>query len=226
VVAALAHRLVEAVGEGGDHGQRAHCFHGVLDLGLGGGGAAVGDVLGHVAAEEVGLLGDHAQALAVGREVVGADVHAVDQDRARRGVVEAGDELDEGGLARAGLAHQGDRLAWRHVQGDVVQGRAVRALVGEGDVAELHLAPQPSGHGDGVLGWFDRARGAEQVADPAQAHAGLLVAVEDTGELLDRAEEQVQVEQERQEDARRQRAGGHPAGAGGQDNGLGHARKQ
>ncbi len=170
----------------------------MLDFGLGGGGASVGDVLGHVAAEEVGFLWDHAQALAVGGEVVGADVHAVDQDGAGGGVVEAGDEFDEGGLARAGFAHQGDGFAWGHVQGDVVQGRVVGALVGEAHVAELHLALQAGRDTDRVLRRFDRGRGAQEVADSAQAHAGLLVAVEDAGELLDRAEEQAQVEEEGQ----------------------------
>ena len=47
------------------------------------------------------------------------------QDLALVGVVEAGEQLDDGGLARAVLAHQGHRLVGRDREADVAQGRLV-----------------------------------------------------------------------------------------------------
>ena len=44
---------------------------------------------------------------------------AIDEDLALVGLVQAGHDLDEGGLAGAVLAHQGMHLAGAHVEADV-----------------------------------------------------------------------------------------------------------
>ncbi len=64
-------------------------------------------------------------------QVVVADVHTVDPNRAFIDVVEPGHELDESGLARAGLAREADRLARFDRQSDVVDDHFVVALVAE-----------------------------------------------------------------------------------------------
>ena len=51
----------------------------------------------------------HLSALAVGEL---GKVDAVDQDRAAGGVGETAEDVEEGGLARAGWADDGDELAW------------------------------------------------------------------------------------------------------------------
>ncbi len=82
-----------------------------LDLGVGGVGSSVGDVVAHRAGEEEGLLGHDAELAAERAEVELAQVGAVDQHPSGRRVVEAGDELDDGRLPGAGLADQRDGLA-------------------------------------------------------------------------------------------------------------------
>ena len=71
-----------------------------------------------------------------------ADIHAVDQDRAVGDVVEARDQVDDGGLARAGRADEGRGLARLGGKADVVQRIFFRAGIAEGDVAELDRAPE------------------------------------------------------------------------------------
>lgn len=60
---------------------------------------------------------------------------------------------------------------------------------------------------------LERGFGGEQFAYPHQAHPGLLIAVEDPGELLHRTEQHREVEDERDERAGGQGARGDPAGA-------------
>ncbi len=50
-----------------------------------------------------------------------ADVLATDGDRARRGLVEAGEDPQRGGLAAARRAEQGDQFAGFDVQGEPVE---------------------------------------------------------------------------------------------------------
>src|SRR5690606_30188113 len=71
---------------------------------------AEGDVLGHRAGEQHDVLLDGGDLGAQRVEVPFAHVDPVDQDAAGGDVVDARDELGQRGLARAGLAHDGDRL--------------------------------------------------------------------------------------------------------------------
>ena len=109
--AALADERRVALGEALDEVVRVGGARGGLDLRVGGPGAPVADVVGDAAAEEDGLLRDHADAApqAVGRDL--PQVVAVDEDAAAVGIVEAREERREGGLARARGADQRHHLA-------------------------------------------------------------------------------------------------------------------
>src|SRR6202012_1671598 len=103
-------------------------------------------VLPHGGVQQVRLLGDHADdGGQVGQAHV-PDVDAVDADAAAGGVVEPGHERRQRRLARAGLAHEGERGAGRHVQVAAGQRGAVRARVVEAHVVE----PDATGDGGGV----------------------------------------------------------------------------
>ena len=102
-------------------------------------GAAQADVLEDVVGEEEDVLLDQADRAAEFGEVPFAHVDAVDQDSARGDVVKAVEQLDDGGLARAGGADDRDLLARLDPEAEVAQHRLART-VGEGDVVEDDLA--------------------------------------------------------------------------------------
>src|SRR5690606_7769843 len=109
----------------------------------------VTDVLGDGAVEEEDVLLDNAQELAVAVEVDVFDIGAVEKDAPGRGTVEAGDEVAQGGLARArGADERGDR-AGGSVQVDVEQSGARSAGVVEGDTLEADVAAEAGGKGGG-----------------------------------------------------------------------------
>ena len=104
--AALAHPLVVAVGQAHDEVVDAGCLGGRLDLLLRGLGPSVGDVVAHGADEEEDILLDGADAGPQGLELEVANVDPIDGDRALGHVVEARQEVDDGGLAAAGGAER------------------------------------------------------------------------------------------------------------------------
>ena len=109
---------------------------GLADLGLGGLGAAEGEVLAGAHREQRRLLerrGDE-RAEPLEREV--ADVDAVEGDPAAGDVVEARHQRGEARLAAAGGPDQRDRLARQDLEVDVAQHELV-GLVGEGEVDVL-----------------------------------------------------------------------------------------
>ena len=81
------------------------------------------DVVHHGGAEQEGILQHDADLLAqrFGGDV--AHVDAVDLDRAVGHIVEARQQVDDGGLARAGRADDGDGLPGFGGEGDVLQHR-------------------------------------------------------------------------------------------------------
>ena len=87
--------------------------------------------------EEIEGLEDHADGVAaVGGEfcrIYGREVASADVDGAGGGAVESGQEIEEGGLAGAGGAEEGDEFALADFEGDVVDG-------GDGGVAEVIVA--------------------------------------------------------------------------------------
>ena len=94
---------------------------------------SVADVLHDRAGEQVGVLEHHGDVLAQGIAPDAAYVHAVDGDAAGFDVVEAVQQVRDGGLARAGGADEGDLLARARVERDVLQNGLFR------HVAEAHI---------------------------------------------------------------------------------------
>ena len=127
---------------------------------------AEGDVLEdrHVAEQRV-VLEDEADAALAHVDIGG--VFAVEQDRAGIGHLEAGDDAQQGRLARARRAEQRHQLARRHVEVQVVaDDRRAEALV-EATHLDAHAAPAPAA--------FVTARPAEgPLAAPGSAPALVL----------------------------------------------------
>ena len=100
-----------------------------LSVGIGGFHSTDGNVFlgGHLEAHEI-LKDDANLTMQVGQLVL-AEIDAVEEDLAFGGVVEAGDELDDSGLALAVLADEGDAFAGRkseiEVREDVASGSGV-----------------------------------------------------------------------------------------------------
>ena len=93
-------------------------------------------VLGDRAVEQQRLLIDHADIVAQRRELHGADVHAVDFDRAGLRIERAMQQRERGRLAGAGGADERDGLARQHRERKVRDGGAL-AVIGERHIGEL-----------------------------------------------------------------------------------------
>ena len=140
------------MGQVGDELVGADRPGGVGDLGVGGVGPAVGDVVPDRAGEEVRLLGDEPELAPVGRQGQVAEVGAVGRDPAGGGVVEAGQQLHHRGLPGARPPDEGHRLPRPDGQVDPVEGPALTGAVVEpdtlqaerpGQVARRHRALAP-----------------------------------------------------------------------------------
>src|SRR6185437_11751541 len=112
---------------------------------------------GHVV-EQVEELEDHADVPApeAGQAGLAELVHPLPrhQDLAAGGTVEAGDEVEQRGLAAPGRAHHRERLAGRHRQADVVHGGGSVLVVTFGHIGELNEVI----HGWTVRTWPPAAR--------------------------------------------------------------------
>ena len=165
----------------------------------GGVGAAVADIVRDGAGEQVGGL-EHVPKAALKPELrPGPVVLAVDVDGPRRGLVEPADQVDDGALARAGLAHQGDGLARLDVQIEVREHGLLR-VVGkahmlEADAARDALPVLPPGLDDVAVllhhfrGVHHLDRRVDKTDDPLRRGLSALEVGEDGGELLDGVEE-------------------------------------
>ena len=101
--------------------------------------APIADVIAHRAGEQDRLLRHDADLRQQRILLDGADIDPVDQDLPCGGIVEARDQVDQRGFARAGRAQDGDRLARLGRQVDRVQhGGIAAAVVVEADVLEVH----------------------------------------------------------------------------------------
>ena len=78
-------------------------------------------MLSAIVPEEEWVLEDDSEAATEGGEVLVADVYAVDQYLAVLDVVEAHHEIDDGGLAGAGMADDGGGLSGRDGEGDAAE---------------------------------------------------------------------------------------------------------
>ena len=100
-------------------------------------------------------------------------------------LVEAGQQVDDGGLAGPGWAHQGDGLPGSGFQGHVLDDRGAR-LVAEADVLEAHM-PLSRLQRQGIGSILDLRRGVDDLEDPLRAGQRRLDGVVHVGKLLQRA---------------------------------------
>ena len=129
-------------------------------------GSAVGNVVGDRPLKEARILEHHAEGAAqVGTGHL-ADVPAVQQDLAAVRVVEAHQQVDKRGLARAGAAHHGDLLSGQRAEVHVLH-QAFFFRVAEAHMPEFHLAAHLAGNiRCGRLG--RELRLVEQPVDPLE----------------------------------------------------------
>ena len=160
--AALTDAGVVALGAVEDEFVRLSGCGSADDLLICGTGGAEGDIFADGIGEEGGLLEDDADLGAEGVEGGAADVAAIDADETGGGVVKAGQEADDGGLAGAGGAEQGDDLTG--LDGEVDIGEDFMLTVAEGNVLELDLA-EGDGDGGGIRLVFDLGDRIEDVED-------------------------------------------------------------
>src|SRR5262249_12714168 len=101
---------------------------------------AIGDVGPHGIVEEMRLLSDDRDGAAQRSDLEVARVVAVDQHRALDHVVKSRDQICQSTLARAALAHDGDRFARADFERDVFERRQIETFaIVEADVAEFYL---------------------------------------------------------------------------------------
>ena len=198
---------------------------GALDLRLRRVRPPVGDVLGDGRAEQERVVVDDADRAAQRRQVDRAHVGAVDQHGALAHVVEPREQLDQRGLAGAGRADERHRRAGLDDEVDVRQGGPRRALVAEGDVAQLD--PAAALRERRRTRRCDEPRGAvEDLEQPRAGGRRALGEPEHDAERPHRPDQQQQVGVEGGEVAERERPVDHLAAAEEQDHGQPDARQE
>ena len=70
-------------------------------------------------------------------QIIFAQVDAIEQNAAFGGIVETGDQLDDGGLALAVLADQCHALSGAKREVEAVEDAAARSRIGKRDIAKL-----------------------------------------------------------------------------------------
>ena len=115
---------------------------------IGGVGAAITEVIANGAREEPSVLKDHAEERTdiMARHLTGGDI--IDSDVARVGVVEAHEEIDDGSLAGASGADEGDLLTRFNLAGKIGDSRLILR------VAEIKVV-----EGDCTSDFFNSLRG-------------------------------------------------------------------
>ena len=121
------------------------------------------DVVVERVVEEDGLLVDVTDELAQVVDTDILDVLAVDEHLAARHVVIARNEIDERRFTRARLSHEGDGLALRHREVDVLQHLATLDIV-ERNILQLHLVLKVL-QGLGILQFLDGVLGLQDIVD-------------------------------------------------------------
>ena len=106
--------------------------------------AGIAQIVQHRAAEKDGLLEHHGEAPAQSFPAVPTEGHAVQPDLPRRRLIGPDQQVDQGGLARAGLPHKCGHLPCPDAEAHMLQHRPVR-LIGEGHIRKGHLSPHRPG---------------------------------------------------------------------------------
>ena len=134
------HRFIP-LGQAAYEGVRIGDAGRLLNFLLGGVQLAEADIIRHGAGEQVGILQHDAQGTAQRVLADEPDVDAVIGDGPRRHIVEAVDEVGDGGLARAGGTHEGNFLPRFGVERKPLQDQAA-PLIAKVHVMEPHIAAQ------------------------------------------------------------------------------------
>ena len=177
-----------------------------LDLRLGRARFSVGDVLPDGSTEEKHLLGNHRHLRAQRRQRIVARVPAVDQQPARRRIVEAKQQGNERGLAGAARSDQRDALSRSGGEIDAVEHLdAFARRIGEADAFKADIAVEARKRRRGVCGETDlHLTGfAEELAHALSRADGLLQLAVELGELAHRSGHERRVEDEAGEFAER-----------------------
>src|SRR5207248_1083213 len=94
-----------------------------------------------------------------------AQVHSVEQDLTFGGIVEPGNQLDNGGFALAVLADQSDPLTGTKLEVEAIEHQARAAGIAEGNVAELEAAHDRARSRQGIRlganGWLHVEEGQQ-----------------------------------------------------------------
>ena len=195
---------VVAVRQAHDEVMNLGCLGRGDDLLAGRARAAEGDVVIDGAIEQPGVLQHHR----VGRaQAPAGDVHAVaplHQDVTLLRVVKAHQQVDDGGLARAGRADDGHQTAGPGVQVEVVNDDLFR-VISKLDALHLHVALDVGKGGClrqiGRLGLL-----VDQAEDTLGRRSRRLQFADDVGHLVDRAGEPAGIQHEGREVAQRDAA--------------------
>ena len=143
---------------------------------------AIGDVLPHGTGPQPGVLQHHAVAAAQGSAGHIPNVSAGYFDAAAVHVIEPHEQVDEGGLAAARRAHDGDALTGLHVEAQPLDQRAV-GQVAEGDVFQLHMTVRLQ-YG-GVRGFRHLIVGVQQVEHAGRTGQSILQLRHHAGDLVE-----------------------------------------
>ena len=164
-------------------------------------GASVRDVVGYRVGEQEHVLLYHADVPAerLQRHVPHVDI--VNCDRSLRHVVEAGYQAGKGALAAARRAQESDDFPGGNVEIEVTQDQRVLAVL-EAHVLEPHVAGRPP-HLDGVAAVLDRRFGVEHLEDARRGRHRPREVVHDHARHAERLGQDLQIEDELRELAKR-----------------------
>ena len=180
---AVKHGVV-AAGHAADELVGVSCLGGGDDLVVGGVGTADGDVLAHRRAPHPGILQYHAPAAAQARAREVAHVVAVHRHAAGVDVVEAHEQVDEGGLSAAGVADERNAAPGLGGKVEVLQDRAA-GRVREGHVVERDFALDAA-ELEGSLGVRLLERLVDELKEVARAGDGVLQLRDHAGDVVER----------------------------------------
>src|SRR6266403_827191 len=158
-------------------------------------------------------------------QIDGSNVLAVEKNLAALNIVKAQQQGDQGGLAGAGVSHDGEGLPGLHAKRNISQnpifvGGLRSVAIAEPNVAKLDLAERMIER-DGIGIRFDQNRFIQQLEDALGSRHRGLQDVEFLAEVLDRPEKALGEHGEGSQNAEAERAGENAVPAGPIDQGDG-----
>ena len=183
--AALADIGVELLGERFDEGLATGIRESGPELFFGSVAAGEEEVFAHGAVEEEGLLSHVADIFAQGGFVDLGELVPIDEDAALVVVIEARQEVDDGGFASSGGADESDGLAGEGFEIEVGEdGGVVVFAVGEREVPELNFGCEAFRERLGALG-VGLVFGIKNLEDPVCGSSGREEELVELSEVVD-----------------------------------------